>query len=314
MQSYHTSVLVKEVLAYLAVKDGRKYIDATLGGGGHTEAILTLGGRVLGLDVDEEALQYVQRKFRPQDDQPVAEKSKNEKVKIGQDVTLARGNFRDIDRIAGENGFREVSGIVFDLGVSSHQLDTAERGFSFQKAGPLDMRMDRRLHVKASDLINGLTKQELAELFYKLGEEYRSREVAQAIVAAREKKPIKTTEELEKIVRHALGGRFSRGGRETSLHPATKVFQALRIVVNDELHSLEEALPKAVRLLEDRGRLVVISFHSLEDRLVKNTFKAFANEGLGTILTEKPITASVQERAENIRSRSAKLRVFERNL
>lgn len=302
MQNYHTSVLEQEVLEYLAVKAGGKYIDATLGGGGHTRGILTNGGSVLGIDQDEEAIRHVTALLQ--------EEAREKK----ETVRLVRGNFRDIDEIAKKNGFEQVAGILFDLGVSSHQLDTPERGFSFQKAGPLDMRMDRGLSVKAADLVNGLTKQELADLFFKLGEEYKSREVAQAIVAARAKKPIETTEELEKIVRHALGSRFSGGGKETSLHPATKVFQALRIAINDELHSLQDALPKAVRLLEDQGRLVVISFHSLEDRIVKNSFKTFASEGLGRIVTEKPITAREEEVAENARSRSAKLRVFERSL
>lgn len=304
METYHISVFAEEVSAYLAVKPGAKYIDATLGGGGHTEAVLERGGKVLGIDVDEEALEHVKEKFKVQ----------NSKFKIDQEVYLVRGNFREIDSIAKEQGFEQVDGILFDLGVSSHQFDTAERGFSFQHIGILDMRMDNRLSVAAGDLVNGLTQHELADLFYKYGEEYQSRLIAREIVREREKRPIRTTEELEKIVRHALGGRARGSGKVTGIHPATKVFQALRIAVNDELHALEEALPKAVNLLQPGGRLVVISFHSMEDRIVKHAFKEFSAAGKGTIVTEKPVTPGEKEIAANPRARSAKLRVFEKTL
>jgi 16S rRNA (cytosine1402-N4)-methyltransferase len=300
MQTYHISVLPEEVLSFLAVSAGKKYIDATLGGGGHTEAILERGGRVLGIDADQEAIEYV--------------KAKSEEQRAKGNLVTIQGNFRDIDRIAEENGFGEVAGVLFDLGVSSHQFDTPERGFSFQKAGPLDMRMDQSLSVTAQDLINGLTKQELSDLFYKLGEEYQGRLIAHEIVSAREKKKIETTEELEKIIRHALGGRARKQGKVTGIHPATKVFQALRIAINDELNSLEEALPKAVQLLANNGRLAVISFHSMEDRIVKNMFRSFAADGLGAIVTDKPVIPGPEEIERNIRARSAKLRVFERIL
>jgi 16S rRNA (cytosine1402-N4)-methyltransferase len=303
MQDYHISVLKKEALEFLAVDPGKQYIDATLGGGGHTEAILERGGRVLGIDVDEEAHYYVQEKFKVQ----------NPKFKVDGQFIRARGNFKDIDSLAKANGFRKVAGILFDLGVSSHQFDEPERGFSFRESGPLDMRMDQDMTVGAKDLINGLTEKELADLFYRLGEEYQSRLVAKEIVRERMKKPIETTGELEKIVRHALGGR-ARTSKVVSIHPATKVFQALRIAVNDELHTLEEALPKALGLLEPNGRLVVISFHSMEDRIVKNTFREFSSRGLGHIVTDKPVTPGEAEIAVNPRARSAKLRAFERKI
>ncbi len=294
MQTYHVSVLLDEVISFLEITPGKKYIDATLGGGGHTKSILTAGGEVLGIDQDDDALAYVK------------------KQNIGQALQIAKGNFKDIDIIAKKHGFEQVAGILFDLGVSSYQFDTPERGFSFQKSGPLDMRMDQTLTVKAQDLINGLTKQELSDLFYKLGEEYRSRVIAQAIIREREKKPIETTDELERIIRHSVGGRFATVGKYPSVHPATKVFQALRIAINDEMHSLEEALPKAFDLLQPKGRLLVISFHSLEDRIVKRTFKALDEKGVGTIITEKPITPTDEEIERNVRSRSSKLRVIEK--
>lgn len=297
MNNYHTSVLLKETIDYLRVEPGKKYIDATLGGGGHTGTILEQGGKVLGIDVDQDALNYVEAKFKVQ----------SEKSKIGEDLFLARGNFREIERIAKENGFENVAGIVFDLGVSSHQFDTAERGFSIQKEGPLDMRMDQSLEVKADSFVNVLSKQELIELFTELGEERFAKLIADGIVKARKAKAITTTKELADLVRKAVPR------HEPGFHPATRVFQALRIAVNDEQNSLREALPKAIKLLESGGRLAIISFHSLEDRIVKNLFKEFESEGIGRIITDKPVVPSESEVAANPRSRSAKLRVIEKS-
>lgn len=296
MSDYHVSVLLQETVEALRVQQGKKYIDATLGGGGHSGAILERGGSVLGLDVDEEAIGYVKSKL------------KNEKGKVkGEDnLVLVRGNFKDIDLIARERGFGQVDGIVFDLGVSGHQFDIGERGFSFQKEAPLDMRMDQQLKIKASDLINILTKGELYELFTKLGEERFARTIADSIIRARRVKPIQTTTELAEIISKTVP-------RQKDIHPATRVFQALRIAVNDELNNLREALTKAVTILEPEGRLAVISFHSLEDRIVKNAFKDFEAQGLGTIITKKPVTPTEEEQENNRRSRSAKLRVFEKN-
>ncbi len=295
MDRFHTPVLLEEVVENLKIEKGKKYIDATLGGGGHTFEILRHGGKILGIDVDQEAIEYVEEKLKTQ----------NSKLKTGK-LTLARGNFADIDTIAQKHGFEQVSGVLLDIGVSSHQIDTPSRGFSFQADGPLDMRMDIRLGVKAADLVNALTKGELYELFSKLGEGRYARVISESIVSARAVKPIATTVELVVIIEKAIPGRF------TEIHKATKAFQALRIAVNDELHSLEDALPKAVSLLESKGRLLVITFHSLEDRIVKNSCKDFEKEGKGKIVTKKPIIPRDEEIEKNKRSRSAKLRVFEK--
>jgi len=295
MDRFHTPVLLEEVVENLKIEKGKKYIDATLGGGGHTFEILRHGGKILGIDVDQEAIEYVEEKLKTQ----------NSKLKTGK-LTLARGNFADIDTIAQKHGFEQVSGVLLDIGVSSHQIDTPSRGFSFQADGPLDMRMDIRLGVKAADLVNALTKGELYELFSKLGEGRYARVISESIVSARAVKPIATTVELVVIIEKAIPGRF------TEIHKATKAFQALRIAVNDELHSLEDALPKAVSLLESKGRLLVITFHSLEDRIVKNACKDFEKEGKGKIVTKKPIIPRDEEIEKNKRSRSAKLRVFEK--
>ena len=289
MSDYHISVLLEQTLAALQVEPGKKYIDATLGGGGHTSEIIQRGGIVLGLDVDSEALGFVKNKLNG-----------------NKELFLAKGNFRDIDRLAQENGFEKVAGILFDLGVSSHQFDAGERGFSFRYDAPLDMRMDRSLGVTAADLVNGLNKGELIELFEKFGEEYFGKKISQRILEARAMKLITTTGELAEIIVRA----YPRGYKK--IHPATKVFQALRIAVNDELNSLKDALPKAVNLLESGGRLVIISFHSLEDRIVKEYFKSVEQEKMGKILTGKPIEASEEETESNKRARSAKLRVLEK--
>jgi 16S rRNA (cytosine1402-N4)-methyltransferase len=294
MDNYHVSVLLQETVEMLQVQPGKKYIDGTLGGAGHTQLILQQGGKVLGIDQDQDALDYVANKY------------KDSEYKLGEVLIPVKGNFKDIDRLAKEYGFWRVAGVLLDLGISSHHVDEASRGFSFMKEGPLDMRMDRDLNVKAGDLINVLTKGELFDLFIKLGEERFARPISESIVRAREIKRIETTTELADIIRKVVPS--SKKG----INPATKVFQALRIAVNDELHSVADALPKAVSLLEHGGRLAVISFHSLEDRIVKHSFLEFESKGLGKIVTKKPIIPSDEEIEANSRSRSSKLRVFER--
>ena len=297
MNNYHVSVLLKETIDLLNVQKGKKYIDATLGGGGHADLILERGGIVLGIDADQDALDYVQEKF----------KVKSSKFKIGKELVLAKGNFKDIDKIAKENGFEHVAGIVFDLGVSSHQLDKAERGFSFQRTGPLDMRMDQDQEVKASDLVNILTKGELYELFTKLGEERFANAISERIISRRKINPIETTTELVGIVRQAVPK------YKHNINPATRVFQALRIAINDEVNNIKEVLPKALDLLESNGKLYVISFHSLEDRVVKYQFKEWEVLNMGKIVTKKPISPGKEEVERNRRSRSSKLRIFEKN-
>ncbi|HUD09967.1 MAG TPA: 16S rRNA (cytosine(1402)-N(4))-methyltransferase RsmH [Patescibacteria group bacterium] len=299
MNNYHTPVLLKEVIELLQVQSGKKYIDATIGGGGHAESILNRGGLVLGIDIDQDALDYVQERF----------KIKDSGLK---NLVLAKGNFKDLGKIAHLNNFDRVSAVLFDLGVSSHQVDAVERGFSFLREGPLDMRMDKNQSVTAEALVNLLGKGELYDLFNKLGQEHRARAVSSGIVGARKIKAIQTTQELADVVAKAYGitGEVSDFTRNKINQ---KVFQALRIAVNNELENIQVALPQALELLEKRGRIAVISFHSLEDGIVKKTFKDFAAKGLGKIVTEKPIEAGKEEREHNSRARSAKLRVFERN-
>ncbi|MBI2621956.1 MAG: 16S rRNA (cytosine(1402)-N(4))-methyltransferase RsmH [Candidatus Levybacteria bacterium] len=294
--NYHTSVLLQEVINGLNVRTGYKYIDATLGGGGHAKAIIDRGGIVLGIDVDQDAIEFVKKNYES--------RIKNQELKV------TRGNFADIDKIARENGFEKVSGILFDLGVSSHQLDSAERGFSYLKSGPLDMRMDQRLGVKASDLLNALGKNELYELFKTLGEEEKAKTIAQAIVEKRKISPFETTEDLISVLTKIYGfANITDFAKATS---GKKIFQALRIAVNSEINNLRITLPKAIGLLETDGRLAVITFHSLEDRVVKKTFLGFETMGLGKVKTRKPILPSEQEIEENSRSKGAKLRIFKK--
>lgn len=299
MDRFHVSVLLQETIDFLRIKPGKKYIDATLGGGGHGFKIVRRGGVLVGIDQDLDAIEFVTRRWK------VESRRWNKKE---EDLTLVRGNFNEIGRIARENGFERVSGILFDLGVSGHQFNEAKRGFSISHDGPLDMRMDKDRAVSAKDLLNGLTEKELEELFIKLGEERFAKKIAHSIVLARSEKEISTTNELAEIVKQSV----YRSAYD--IHPATRVFQALRIAVNDELNALKEALPQAMDLLEDRGRVAVISFHSLEDRIVKQTFKAFAMHGSGSIVTKKPVVPTEYEVSGNPRSRSAKLRVFERSI
>lgn len=293
--NYHKSVLLQEAIDALNIESGKKYIDATLGGGGHTSSILDLGGIVLGLDQDEEAIEFANKNFEL--------RIKNHELR------LVRGNFAEIDKIAKENGFEKVSGILFDLGVSSRQLDKAERGFSYLKSGPLDMRMDQGLGVKASDLVNALGRKELYEIFIELGEERRSSAVVELILSRRRIAPFQTTDDLSLTLATAYGFKNATDfARATS---SKRVFQALRMKVNDELGSLTETLPKSLSLLKKNGRLVIITFHSLEDRIVKRAFIRFENEGKGRIITKKPILPTQNEINQNSRSKSAKLRIFE---
>jgi len=293
MSDFHEPVLLKEAVDGLRVEKNKRYIDATLGGGGHSFEILRRGGIVLGVDADKEAIEYIEKNKKP------------------ENLTVARGNFRDIDEIARLNSFDKVAGVIFDLGVSGHQIDSPRRGFSFQNEGPLDMRMDDSLGVRALDLLKILTKGELNEIFTEFGEETNAWAISDAIVRARSVKPIETTTELARIIEETLRKKGLYKG-ETRAGQNKKVFQALRIVVNDELNAVSEALPKTLELLEKNGRICVISFHSLEDRIVKKKFLEFEEKGLGRIITEKPILPTGEEIKKNNRARSAKLRIFEK--
>ena len=293
--NYHQPVLLKEVLKGLDVKKGNWYIDATLGDGGHTLEILRRGGKILGIDVDPEAIARAKRRI---DSLGVD----------GNRYKLVQGNFRDLLVLLEQTETSQVKflGILFDFGVSSLQLDSPGRGFSF-KMGPLDMRLDPSLSVKALDLVKGLNKGEAYELFSKLGEEKLAWRVAEAVISSRGL--IHTTKDLADLV-SSVYRRF--GVKNQSIHPATRVFQALRIAVNDELNAIKEGLPKALNIVEENGSIVVISFHSLEDRIVKNLFKEWKVQGLGQILTKKPIIPTVEEILRNNRCRSAKLRIFQK--
>ena len=294
---YHIPALLNETVKALDIKPKHKYIDATLGGGGHSVEIVKKGGILLGIDQDPEAVSYASERLKNAQACPDLLPPK-----------LVQSNFAEIDKVAKEFGFEKVAGILFDLGVSSHQLETPNRGFSFNQEGPLDMRMNPNLSVTAKDLVNGLNEGELAELFWKLGEEKFSRRFAKAICQARLNKPIETCNDLSQIILQEVSPR----GRFARIHPATRVFQALRIAVNDELNSLKTVLPKAVELLESQGRIVVLSFHSLEDSIVKRFFIDQMGKGILKIISKSPITPTKEEIRLNPRARSAKLRAAEK--
>lgn len=289
----HVPVLREEVLALLQPRPGGRYLDATVGLGGHAEAILqasTPGGTLLGIDRDGEALALARQRLAP----------------FGPRVTLVQGRYEELADLPGiGNGF---DGMLFDLGSSWLQLDSAERGFSFGREGPLDMRMDRSTGQTAADLVNRLSERDLADLIFRWGEERWSRRIARAIVEARRRTPIRTTTELATLA----AGAIPRRAWPRHIHPATRTFQALRIAVNDELAGLGPALEKAVTLLRPGARAAAISFHSLEDRIVKQTWRGLEVSGRARVLTKRPITPGETEVASNPRARSAKLRAVER--
>lgn len=287
MGEYHTPVLTAEVMEYLDVRPGRLYIDATVGGGGHTANILRQGGKVLGIDTDREAIDasssYLGSEFTK------------------KDWVLVHGNFRNIASIARAHGFAQVSGILFDLGVSSHQLDTDRRGFSFRyDTAPLDLRLNQDSPIRAADIVNSASREELYEIFASFGEEERADAISSAIIRARTIKKIETIRDIREAVDTVVHG-------EEKTRTMARVLQALRIKVNDELGALKDGLKNAGELLGPEGRLAVISFHSLEDRIVKQYMR---KSGL-IVITKKPVTATEKEVYENSRARSAKLRVLQ---
>ena len=285
----HLPVLLAESLELLAVKPGGFYVDGTLGLGGHAAEVLRRSapdGRFLGVDKDGETLERAMARLAP----------------FGPRARFAQADFREIPELLA--GAR-ADGILLDLGVSSFQLDSAERGFSFQADGPLDMRMDRTRGETASEVVNRTRERDLADLIFRFGEERRSRRIARAIARARERRPIRTTAELAELVRRATP--LGRPG----LHPATRTFQALRIRVNRELEGLAPALSALAECLAPGGRLAVIAFHSLEDREVKHTFRELATRGF-RLLTRKAVRPAAAELRENPRARSARLRAVAR--
>ena len=302
--SLHIAVLYNEILSGLRPQPGGRYVDGTVGAGGHAEGLLAASspsGQLLGLDRDPAAIRLAQAKLE----------------RFGARCILVQGSYVEMSREAAVLGWESASGILLDLGLSSMQLEDAERGFSFQHDGPLDMRFDPSAPVSAADLVNGLSQEELADLLFRLGEEWQARRVAREIVRAR---PVRGTGHLAEIAARAKGRR--RGG----IHPATKTFQALRIAVNEELEVLPEGLEVATRLLEPGGRIAVISFHSLEDRIVKRAFQRLTAgatsteggprtpaQGVFELVTRKPVTPGEEETASNKHSRSAKLRIIQKN-
>ena len=303
-QNKHIPVLYNEVLELLRPQPGGQYIDGTLGAGGHTTGILEASapdGRVLVFDRDKEAVQFARRRLQS----------------YGERVVFVNASYALMNSLTAANDFTKVKGILLDLGLSSRQLANAVRGFSFLREGPLDMRFDPSLETTAADLINNLIEHELSAIFERYGEVKRSKRISRFIVANR---PIRTTTELAELIKAEMGQR----GR---IHPATQVFQALRIAVNDELAELERGIEAAIDVLDPGGRLAIISFHSLEDRIVKHTFRDLSKDCIcppqqpictcdnrATVrrVTRRAIKASAEEISSNPRSRSARLRVAEK--
>ncbi|HXA10434.1 MAG TPA: 16S rRNA (cytosine(1402)-N(4))-methyltransferase RsmH [Chthoniobacterales bacterium] len=302
--TYHRPVLASEAIELLAPRPGSLILDGTCGGGGHTEAILRTGADVVALDQDPDALEFAGARL----------------TNFGRRVTLRRANFREAGRVLDELGIAQIGGAILDLGVSSRQLENADRGFSMMRNGPLDMRMDPRRDLTAAEVVNSYTEEELTRIFREFGEEPAARRIASQIVKLRKEAPFRETLALAKAVEKIVG----RHGRR---HPATQVFQALRMEVNDELGALAEGLAGLTNRLESGGRLAVITFHSLEDRIVKNFFRDRSREFLDRpewpaprpnpefvlqVITPKPVEPDAVEQRANPRSRSAKLRVAER--
>lgn len=305
----HVPVMAKEVLDLLQCKPGGVYVDGTVGLGGHTQAILEKilpGGMLIGLDRDRESLEKAIARLKP----------------FADKCRLFHDNFKNLPLILNNLGVQSVDGILLDLGVSSYQLLSPERGFSFQSNVLLDMRMDRNQQWTAADLVNNLPEEELADLIYGYGEERFSRRIAAAIVEERQKTPVTRCSQLAAIISRA----FKVRGHQT-IHPATRTFQALRIAVNEELEGLEELLTEAFNFLKPGGRIAVIAFHSLEDRIVKRSFRKLAGQCIceappelctcprinaAKLITSRPLTPGPEELASNMRARSARLRSVER--
>lgn len=306
----HKSVLLEETVNGLNIKPDGIYVDGTLGGGGHAFEVckqLSDKGSFIGIDQDEAAIEAAGIRLRD----------------FGERVTIVRSNYCDMKSKLQELGIDKVDGIVLDLGVSSYQLDTAERGFSYRVDAPLDMRMDRRQKMTAKDIVNEYSEMDLFRIIRDYGEDKFAKNIAKHIVLEREKGPIETTGQLIEIIKRAIPMKFQK----TAGHPAKRTFQAIRIELNRELEVLRESLDDMIELLNKDGRICIITFHSLEDRIVKGIFRknenpctcpphfpvcVCGNESKGRVITRKPILPSAEELEENSRSKSAKLRIFER--
>lgn len=307
----HTSVLLEETVDGLAVKPDGIYVDATLGGGGHAFEVcskLSSKGSFIGIDQDAAAIEAAGARL----------------LDFGERVTIIRSNYCDMKPRLHEIGIDKVDGIVLDLGVSSYQLDTAERGFSYRTDAPLDMRMDQRQKMTAKDIVNGYSESDLYRVIRDYGEDRFAKNIAKHIVIARGKGPIETTGQLNEIIRQAIPMKIQK----TSGHPSKRTYQAIRIELNRELEVLRDTLDDMIELLNPGGRICIITFHSLEDRIVKSAFRknenpcicpshfpvcVCGNVSKGKVITRKPILPSEEELEENSRSKSAKLRIFERS-
>lgn len=291
----HKPVMYREVVEYLNIKPGDVVLDATVGTGGHTQIILeAIGpkGKLIGIDRDLDSLLFAKSKLS----------------KYSENLILVHDDFRNLDKVFKDLKIKKVDAMLFDLGVSSFQLDSPERGFSFRFDSPLDMRMDKNSYISAYDLINYLSEEELSSILKTFGEERWHNRIAHILVEERHKGPISTTGQLAQLVNKAI----PRRQQFSNIHPATRTFQAIRIAVNRELEALEEALNKSFDLIKPGGRICVISFHSLEDRIVKRKFKLLFKDKIINIITPKPLRPTQIEIEENPRSRSAKLRVVEK--
>ena len=306
----HKSVLLWETIEGLKIKPDGVYVDGTLGGGGHSAEIVARlhgGGRLIGIDQDEAAIEAAGRRLSG----------------FGEKVLVVRDNYRNTKTVLTRLGISGIDGMMLDLGVSSYQLDTKERGFSYRYDTPLDMRMDMRQNFSARDIINGYSEMELYRVIRDYGEDKFAKNIAKHIVKAREKKPIETTGELNEIIRAAIPAKMRVEGG----HPSKRTFQAIRIECNRELEVLKESIEELIELLKPGGRLCIITFHSLEDRIVKTAFKTAQNpcicppgfpvcvcgrKSKGKVVTGKPILPGEEELKENTRSKSAKLRIFEK--
>lgn len=310
MEFKHKSVLLDETIESLNIKPNGIYVDGTLGGGGHSYEIakrLTDGGRLIGIDQDEDAIRAAKERLS----------------EFADRVTIVRDNYCNMPKVLDELGISKVDGILLDIGVSSYQLDEAERGFTYKQDAPLDMRMDQRQEMTAKDIVNGYSEADLYRIIRDYGEDKFAKNIAKHIVQARQIKPVETTFELDEIIKAAIPMKF----RATGGHPAKKTFQAIRIELNRELEVLDESIDAMTDLLNDNGRLCIITFHSLEDRIVKTRFRKNENpctcppdfpvcvcgkKPKGKVITRKPIVPDEEELEENKRAKSSKLRVFER--